>query len=87
MPANFPPAYRDSDSFTTAVNAAALLPYHLEVETVLDHPDYLRVMLGKDELATMPVPEAEKNGPERAAWLLGRQSRRAYVAGQIRRTA
>jgi hypothetical protein len=44
-------------------------------------------MLGKDELATMPVPEAEKNGPERTAWLLGRQARRTYVAGQIRRTA
>jgi hypothetical protein len=32
MTPNFPPAYPDSDSFTTAVNAAALLPYHLEVE-------------------------------------------------------
>jgi|KBSMisStandDraft_5_1062788.scaffolds.fasta_scaffold2285831_2 hypothetical protein len=87
MTATFPPAYPDSESFTTAVNAAASLPYHLEVETVLDYPDYLRVVLGKDELATMPVPEAETHGPDRAAWVLGRRARRAYATSQIRRTA
>jgi len=81
---NLEPAHGAVGPFTTAVNAAAALSFHLDVWTVvdvLDYPNHLRVTAGDTELATMDFDEAYRLGTSQTAAELGRRAREAYISG------
>ena len=76
------PAHR-RPTFTDVVKAAADLPVHLTVWTVVDvlnAPDHLRVTAGHTELAVMSFEETQQLGITEAAAELGRRAREAYDA-------
>jgi hypothetical protein len=84
---NLEPAHLGAPAFTDAVNAAADLPFHLTVWTVvdvLDAPEHLRVTAGRTELATMSFDEAHRLGTMQTAVELGHRARRAYECGLSR---